>query len=156
LLPAWCDSHTHLVFARTREDEFVDKLKGLSYLEIAARGGGILNSAAKVAAASEDELFSSAWGRLQQISRLGTGAVEIKSGYGLNPDAEIKMLRVIKRLKQKSKLLIKSTFLGAHAYPQEFRNNHEGYIRQITTEMLPRIAAEGLADYVDVFCEENF
>lgn len=156
VLPAWCDSHTHLVFAKTREEEFVDKLKGLSYLEIAAKGGGILNSASKVAEAREDALFSSAWERLQVISRLGTGAVEIKSGYGLTPDAEIKMLRVIKRLKQKSKLLIKSTFLGAHAYPKEFRNNHEGYIRQITTEMLPQIAAEGLADYVDVFCEENF
>ena len=156
VLPAWCDSHTHLVFAATREDEFVDKIKGLTYAEIAAKGGGILNSAARLRDASDDELFRSAWKRLEQISRMGTGAVEIKSGYGLSTEAEVKMLRVIKKLKDKSNLLIKSTFLGAHAYPVQFRNDHQGYIKMIVEEMLPKIGAEKLADYVDVFCEKDF
>ncbi len=156
LLPAWCDSHTHLVYAISREEEFVDKIKGLSYAQIAARGGGILNSAAKLKDASEDELFQSAWKRLEQISKMGTGAVEIKSGYGLSTEGELKMLRVIKKLKEKSNLLIKSTFLGAHTYPLQFKNDHQGYIRLIIDEMLPRIAEEKLADYVDVFCEEGF
>lgn len=156
ILPAWCDSHTHLVFASGREDEFVDKIKGLSYAEIAARGGGILNSAKKLNAATESELFSHAWNRLSEVSRLGTGAIEIKSGYGLSVDGELKMLRVIKKLKEKSKLLIKATFLGAHAYPAEFKENHEGYIDQVIHEMLPVIAEEKLADYIDVFCETGF
>lgn len=156
VLPAWCDSHTHLVYAACREEEFIDKLKGLSYAEIAAKGGGILNSAMKLQQVSEDELFASAWERLEEISMLGTGAVEIKSGYGLTPGAELKMLRVIKKLQQKSNLTIKSTFLGAHTYPVQFRDDHEGYITQIIDEMLPVIAREKLADYLDVFCEEGF
>lgn len=156
VLPAWCDSHTHLVFAASREDEFVDKIKGASYAEIAARGGGILNSAKKLNDATEDELFNSAWERLQQISKLGTGAVEIKSGYGLSVEGELKMLRVIKRLKQKSRMPIKASFLGAHTYPAAYKENHSGYIDLLIDEMLPVIASEGLADYIDVFCEENF
>lgn len=156
ILPAWCDSHTHIVFAASREEEFVDKIKGLSYAEIAARGGGILNSARKLNAASEDELFNMAWARLEEISRLGTGAVEIKSGYGLTPEGELKMLRVIKKLKEKSKLLIKATFLGAHTYPLGYKDNHQGYIDLIINEMLPAIANEKLADFIDVFCENGF
>lgn len=156
ILPAWCDSHTHLVFAASRENEFIDKIRGLSYAEIAAKGGGILNSANKLEATSEDELFNAAWQRLEEISRMGTGAVEIKSGYGLSVAGELKMLRVIKRLKQRSGLIIRSTFLGAHAYPPAFKEDHEGYIRSIITEMLPAIAAEKLADFIDVFCETGF
>lgn len=156
VLPAWCDSHTHLVFAGSRENEFVDKIKGLSYAEIAAKGGGILNSAAKLNETSEDELFAAAWKRLEEAARLGTGAIEIKSGYGLTVAGELKMLRVIKKLKEKSGLLIKSTFLGAHTYPLLFKEDHAGYIRSIITEMLPVIGNEKLADYVDVFCETGF
>jgi imidazolonepropionase len=156
VLPAWCDSHTHLVFAANREEEFVDKIKGLSYAEIAAKGGGILNSARKLNAMSEEQLFNLAWKRLEEISKLGTGAIEIKSGYGLTVDGELKMLRVIKKLKEKSNLLIKSTFLGAHTYPLEFKENHKGFIDIIINEMLPVIAAEKLADYIDVFCETGF
>ena len=156
VLPSWCDSHTHLIFAGSREGEFIDKLKGLSYAEIAAKGGGILNSAAKLNETSEDELFAQAWKRLTQVSHLGTGAIEIKSGYGLSVEGELKMLRVIKRLKEKSKIKIKATFLGAHAYPLEFKENHEGYINLIINEMMPVIAAEKLADYIDVFCESGF
>ena len=156
VLPAWCDSHTHLVFAASREDEFVDKLKGLSYADIAARGGGILNSAEKLNAMSEDELFNLAWKRLEEVSKLGTGAIEIKSGYGLSTGGELKMLRVIKKLKEKSKLSIKSTFLGAHSFPLEYKEDHQGYIDLIINEMLPVIAKEKLADYIDVFCETGF
>jgi len=156
VLPTWCDSHTHLVFAKTREEEFIDKIKGMSYAEIAARGGGILNSANKLNAASEDELFNSAWARLEEISKLGTGAVEIKSGYGLTVEGELKMLRVIKKLKEKSSLSIRSTFLGAHTYPIAYKEDHEGYINSIINEMLPVIAKEKLADYIDVFCETGF
>ncbi len=156
VLPAWCDSHTHLVYAGSREGEFVDKIRGLSYEEIAARGGGILNSARQVAAASEDELFNDAWRRIQELIRLGTGAIEIKSGYGLTVEGELKMLRVIKRLKQAWSIPVKATFLGAHSYPTEYRDDHDGYIRLITEEMLPVIAQEGLADYIDVFCERGF
>ncbi len=156
VLPAWCDSHTHLVFAASREEEFVDKINGLSYGEIAAKGGGILNSAKKVNEISENELFNLAWKRLEEISRLGTGAVEIKSGYGLSVPGELKMLRVIKKLKEKSDLLIRSTFLGAHSYPLAFREDHQGYIDLIIHEMLPVIAREKLADYIDVFCETGF
>lgn len=156
ILPAWCDSHTHIVFAASREEEFIDKIKGLSYAEIAAKGGGILNSAKKIQAASEDELFSLAWKRLEEVSKLGTGAIEIKSGYGLTVEGELKMLRVIKKLKERSKISIKATFLGAHTYPLEYKENHPGYIDLIINEMLPQIAAEKLADYIDVFCETGF
>jgi imidazolonepropionase len=156
VLPAWVDSHTHLVFAGSRESEFVDKLKGLSYAEINARGGGILNSARRLADTPEDTLFAEAWQRLQELSRLGTGAIEIKSGYGLTVEGELKMLRVIRKLKQRSSLSIKATFLGAHTYPEAYRQDHQGYIDLLIREMLPVIAAEGLADYIDVFCEEGF
>lgn len=156
VLPAWCDSHTHLVFAHSREEEFVDKIKGVSYAEIAARGGGILNSARKLNEASEDELFNKAWKRLEEVSKLGTGAIEIKSGYGLTVEGELKMLRVIKKLKERSNLSIKATFLGAHTYPTAYKEDHEGYIDSIINDMLPVIAAEKLADYIDVFCEEGF
>jgi imidazolonepropionase len=156
VLPTWCDSHTHIVFAKSREEEFIDKLKGMSYADIAAKGGGILNSANKLNEASEDELFNSAWKRLEELSKLGTGAIEIKSGYGLTVEGELKMLRVIKKLKEKSRLSIKSTFLGAHTYPVAYKENHQGYIDCIINEMLPVIAAEKLADYVDCFCETGF
>jgi imidazolonepropionase len=156
VLPTWCDSHTHIVFAKTREEEFIDKLKGMSYAEIAANGGGILNSAAKLNEAREDELFNSAWARLEEVAKLGTGAIEIKSGYGLTVEGELKMLRVIKKLKEKSSLSIKSTFLGAHTYPVAYKDNHQGYIDCIIKEMLPVIAAEKLADYIDCFCETGF
>lgn len=156
ILPCWCDSHTHLVFAGSRENEFVDKIKGLSYAEIAAKGGGILNSAKKLNETSEDELFNRAWKRLEEVSKQGTGAIEIKSGYGLSLEGELKMLRVIKKLKEKSSLKIKSTFLGAHAFPFEYKEKHEDYIQLLIHEMLPVIAKEKLADYIDVFCEEGF
>lgn len=156
ILPCWCDSHTHLVFAGSREDEFVDKIQGLSYAEIASKGGGILNSAKKLNETSEEELFNKSWERLQEVSKLGTGAIEIKSGYGLTIDGELKILRVIKKLKERSGLSIKATFLGAHTYPLEYRENHEGYMNMIIQEMLPVIAAEKLADYIDVFCEKGF
>jgi imidazolonepropionase len=156
ILPAWCDSHTHLVFPAYREDEFIAKLKGASYAEIAAKGGGILNSAGKLAEMSEDELYRSAFHRLEEIKRLGTGTVEIKSGYGLSVDGELKMLRVIKRLKENSSLTIKSTFLGAHAFPAPYKEDHEGYISLLINEMLPVIAREKLADFIDVFCEKGF
>ena len=156
VLPAWCDSHTHLVFAGSRESEFVDKIKGLSYAEIAARGGGILNSARLLADTPEEVLFAEAWRRLEEIAGMGTGAVEIKSGYGLTVGAELKMLRVIKRLKERSSLSIKTSFLGAHTYPPEYKDDHQGYIDLIIGEMLPVIARDGLADYIDVFCEQDF
>lgn len=156
VLPAWCDSHTHLVFAASRESEFIDKIKGLSYAEIAARGGGILNSARRLQTASEDELFNLAYARLQELTQLGTGAVEIKSGYGLTVEAELKMLRVIRRLRDASTVPIRATFLGAHAFPPEYQQDQEAYIRLLTEEMLPRIAADKLADYIDVFCEKGF
>ncbi|MDP9230081.1 MAG: imidazolonepropionase [Bacteroidota bacterium] len=156
VLPAWCDSHTHLVFAASREDEFVDKIKGMSYAEIAARGGGILNSSKKLNETSEDELFNQAWNRLEEVSKLGTGAIEIKSGYGLSVEGELKMLRIIKKLKEKSNLSIKTTFLGAHTYPVDYKENHQGYIDLIINEMLPIIAKEKLADFIDVFCEGGF
>ena len=156
VLPCWCDSHTHIVFAGSRENEFVDKIRGLSYAEIAAKGGGILNSAKKLYETSEDELFNGAWKRLEEVNKLGTGAIEIKSGYGLCVAGELKMLSVIKKLKEKSSLSIQSTFLGAHTYPVEYKNNHQGYIDLIINEMLPVIAKEKLADYIDVFCEDGF
>ena len=156
ILPCWCDSHTHLVFAASREEEFVDKIKGMGYAEIAAKGGGILNSARKLNEISEDALFNVSWQRLEEVCRLGTGAIEIKSGYGLSVDGELKMLRVIKRLKERSSLSIKSTFLGAHTYPMEYKDDHSGYIDLIINEMLPVIANENLADFIDVFCENGF
>ena len=156
VLPCWCDSHTHLVFAATREDEFIDKLKGKSYAEIAANGGGILSSAKKLALTSEEELYNSTWQRLQQLMRLGTGAIEIKSGYGLDTENELKMLRVISRIKKAAPIPVKATFLGAHALPQLYQQNKEGYIKVLLEEMLPRIAEDHLADYIDVFCEEGF
>ncbi len=156
VFPCWCDSHTHLVFAGSRENEFVEKLKGKSYAEIAANGGGILNSAKKLQETSEDELFIQAWKRLEEVSQSGTGAIEIKSGYGLTLEAELRILRVIKRLKEKSQLQIKSTFLGAHTFPLEYKENHEAYIRILINEILPVIAKEKLADYIDIFCEKAF
>ena len=156
VLPAWCDSHTHIVFAGSRENEFVYKIKGMGYAEIAANGGGILNSAAKVATTTEEELYAQAKQRLDEIIGLGTGAVEIKSGYGLSIESELKMLRVIRKLQSNTGAIIKSTFLGAHAIPAIYKNNREGYIRIIIEEMLPQIAAEKLADFIDVFCEEGF
>ncbi len=156
VLPSWCDSHTHLVFAASRESEFVDKINGLSYAEIAEKGGGILNSANKLNMVSEAELFDSAWERLHELIQLGTGAIEIKSGYGLTVEGEMKMLRVIKRLKKESPIPIKASFLGAHTYPLNYKQNHQAYIDLIKNEMLPIIAKEKLADYIDVFCEEGF
>jgi imidazolonepropionase len=156
ILPAWCDSHTHLVYAGSRELEFVDRIKGLPYEEIAKRGGGILNSAKRLQSASEDELYDTAWERLQEVKSFGTAAIEIKSGYGLNTESELKMLRVIKRLKENSEVLIKSNFLAAHAFPMEFKENHQGYVNLIINEMLPQVASEGLADYIDAFCEFGF
>ena len=156
ILPCWCDSHTHLVFAGSRENEFVDKIKGLSYAEIAERGGGIINSSNRLRSATDDELFDAAWKRLEEVNRLGTGCIEIKSGYGLDTDSELRMLRVIKKLKECSRMSIRSTFLGAHTYPPKFRENHKGYIDCIINEMLPVVANEKLADYIDVFCEKSF
>jgi imidazolonepropionase len=156
VLPCWCDSHTHLVFAGDRQEEFVDKIKGLTYAEISAKGGGILNTAKKLQDTSEEELFNLAWKRLEEVGRLGTGAIEIKSGYGLTLESELKILRVIKKLKEKSALSIRSTFLGAHSYPEAYRENHQAYIELIIEKMLPAISEEKLADYIDVFCEKGF
>lgn len=156
VLPAWCDSHSHLVFAASREAEFIDKLKGLTYAEIAAKGGGILNSARKLAATDEDTLFELAKERLTRLIQLGTGALEIKSGYGLSTEAELKMLRVIQRLKAWAPIPVRATFLGAHAVPLEYKENRRAYIDLILNEMLPAIQNENLADYIDVFCEEGF
>lgn len=156
VLPSWCDSHTHLVFAGTREEEFRDKIEGRTYAEIAAKGGGILASAAKLAAMSEEVLYNNAYARLQELIHLGTGAIEIKSGYGLTTEAELKMLRVVKRLKASVPLPMKASFLGAHAMPAAHKERREEYIEVVINEMLPAVAAEGLADYVDVFCEKGF
>ncbi len=156
VLPSWCDSHTHIVYAGNREQEFVDRINGLSYEEIANRGGGILNSAKKLHESSEDEIFNQSKIRLEEVIQLGTGAVEIKSGYGLTLDDELKMLRVIKRMQNEFPLTIKATFLGAHAFPLEFKNNHQGYIDLIINVMIPAIAKEKLADYIDVFCESGY
>ena len=156
VFPSFVDSHTHLVYPASREIEYIDKIKGLSYEEIARRGGGILNSAKLMQQATEDELVESALTRLNEIIQYGTGAVEIKSGYGLNVESELKMLRVIKRLKQLSPLIIKSTFLGAHSIPLEFRGNQSKYVDIVINEMLPQIAEQNLADYIDVFCDTGF
>lgn len=155
VFPSYCDSHTHLVFTDTREQEFVDRIKGLTYEEIAKNGGGILNSAQFLHEMSEDDLFNQAMVRLDEIARMGTGAVEIKSGYGLTTESELKMLRVIHRMKQNSPLMIKSTFL-AHAFPMEYRTRRKDYLNLLINELLPLIAAEELADYVDVFCDRGF
>ncbi len=156
VLPAWCDSHTHIVFATTREKEFEMKIKGMSYEDIAAAGGGILNSARKLKDCSEDDLYEMAKGRLEEVTQFGTGAIEIKSGYGLSLESEVKMLRVIRRLSAYSPISIKSTFLGAHAIPTEYKKRREDYINLIINKMLPKIAEEKLADYCDVFCEKGF
>lgn len=156
VLPTYVDSHTHLVFAAPRESEFEDRIHGLTYEEIALRGGGILNSAKKLAEKSEDELFADAKQRLLNLVKMGTGAIEIKSGYGLSYEAELKILRVAKRLKEENIIPIKSTFLGAHAIPVDYKGNREGYIKMLLEDVLPVIKEEGLAEYIDVFCEKNY
>ncbi len=156
VFPSFCDSHTHLVYAGSREIEYVDKIKGLSYEEIARRGGGILNSAQRLHDASETELIAQALERLEEIMWLGTGAVEIKSGYGLNTDDELKMLRVIRQLKELSPLTIKATFLGAHAIPAEYKGRQSEYVDMVINEMIPLVASEDLADFIDVFCDKGF
>ncbi|MDE6630772.1 MAG: imidazolonepropionase [Bacteroidales bacterium] len=156
VFPAFCDSHTHIVYAGSREIEYNDKIRGLSYEEIAKRGGGILNSVDRLRAASEDELFDAAWERLQEMCAYGTGAAEIKSGYGLDLKSELKMLRVIARLKQKSPMTIRANFLGAHAVPREYIGRQTEYVDLIVNEMIPAVAAEKLADFVDVFCDKGF
>ncbi len=156
ILPTWCDSHTHIVFAAPREKEFLMKIQGKTYEEIAAAGGGILNSAATLQSSTEEELYLSAATRLKRLIQLGTGAIEIKSGYGLNTESELKMLRVIQQLKKDFLIPIKASFLGAHTFPNEYKENKEGYISLIINEMLPQIASEKLADYIDVFCEQGF
>ena len=155
VMPSYCDSHTHLVYAGSREIEYIDKIRGLSYEEIAKRGGGILNSCERIRKASEEELFDAAYDRIQEIAGFGTGAVEIKSGYGLDTESELKMLRVIRRLKAETPLLIKSTFLGAHAVPLEYKGRQTEYVDLIINEMIPMVAAEELADYIDVFCDKG-
>ena len=156
VMPSYCDSHTHLVYAGSREIEYIYKIRGLSYEEIAKRGGGILNSCERIRKASEEELFDAAYDRIQEIAGFGTGAVEIKSGYGLDTESELKMLRVIRRLKAETPLLIKSTFLGAHAVPLEYKGRQTEYVDLIINEMIPMVAAEELADYIDVFCDKGF
>ncbi len=156
VLPSWCDSHTHIVYAGNREQEFVDRINGLSYEEIANKGGGIVNSAEKLQQTSIEDLYQQSAKRLEQVMALGTGAVEIKSGYGLTTEAELKMLKVIKQLKDKYNIPIKATFLGAHAVPKEFKGNKKGYLKLIAEEMLPKIAELQLADYIDIFCEKGY
>lgn len=156
VFPCFCDSHTHVVYAGSREIEYIDKIKGLSYEEIAKRGGGILNSVKRLDQASEEELFASAWERLEEMKSYGTGAVEIKSGYGLTTENELKMLRVIRKLKEKSPLTIKATFLGAHAVPTEYKKCQNEYVDLVINEMIPMVAAEELADFIDVFCDKGF
>jgi len=156
VLPTWCDSHTHIVYAGNREQEFVDRINGMTYEEIANRGGGILNSATKLQETSEEELYNQSKNRLEQVMKMGTGAVEIKSGYGLTVEGELKMLRVIQKLKSNYPIEIKATFLGAHAFPKEYKENHQGYIDSIINEMLPAISNEKIADFIDVFCESGY
>jgi len=156
VLPTWCDSHTHIVYAGNREQEFVDRINGFTYEEIANRGGGILNSAKKLNETSEEEIYEQSKSRLEEVMHLGTGAVEIKSGYGLTIEGELKMLRVIKKLAENYPIEIKATFLGAHAFPVHYKDNKAGYIDEIITKMLPEIAQNKLADYVDVFCETGY
>lgn len=156
VLPTWCDSHTHIVYAGNREQEFVDRINGLSYEQIANRGGGILNSAATLNATSEEDLYKQSRFRLEEVMKLGTGAVEIKSGYGLTKEGELKMLRVIKQLAEDYPIAIKATFLGAHAFPTEYKDNQDNYVDVLINEMLPQIVEEKLADYIDVFCEKGY
>ncbi|MCB0485324.1 MAG: imidazolonepropionase [Flavobacteriaceae bacterium] len=156
ILPTWCDSHTHIVYAGNREGEFVDRINGLTYEEIAAKGGGILNSAKKLQQTSEEELYEQSSKRLEEIMQLGTGAVEIKSGYGLTVEAELKMLRIIQKLKENYTISIKATFLGAHAFPAEYKQDKDAYIDLIINKMLPKIAKGNLAEYIDVFCEKGY
>lgn len=156
VLPTWCDSHTHIVYAGDRTQEFVDRINGLSYADIANRGGGILNSADTLQKTSEDDLYNQASERLTEVIKLGTGAIEIKSGYGLTIEAELKMLRVIKRLKQNFQISIKPTLLAAHALPKAFKNNKRGFIDLVVNEMIPAVAKDNLADYIDVFCEKGY
>ena len=156
VLPAWCDSHTHIVYAGNREDEFVDRINGLSYEEIAKNGGGILNSAKKLQNTSEEELYLEASKRIKEVMTMGTGAIEIKSGYGLTLEAELKMLRVIRKLSEDYPITVKATFLGAHAFPEEFREDKESYIDLICNEMIPKVAKAKLAEFVDVFCETGY
>lgn len=156
VLPTWCDSHTHIVYAGNREQEFVDRINGFTYEEIANRGGGILNSAKKLNETSEEEIYEQSKLRLEEVMHLGTGAVEIKSGYGLTIEGELKMLRVIKKLAENYSIAIKATFLGAHAFPLHYKENKQGYIEEIITKMLPEIAENKLADYIDVFCETGY
>ncbi len=156
VFPSFCDSHTHLVYSGSREMEYIDKIRGLSYAEIARRGGGILNSAKRLHETSEEELFHQSMGRIDEIIMMGTGAVEIKSGYGLNTEDELKMLRVIRRIRESCPLAVKATFLGAHALPSEYKNNRKGYVDLVINEMIPMAASEELADYIDVFCDRGF
>lgn len=156
VLPSWVDSHSHLVYAGTREEEFAQRLRGMSYAEIAARGGGILNSAKKLRDTSDDELYAQAAGRLTELIAMGTGALEIKSGYGLTTESELKMLRTARQLAKNFDLPIKTSFLGAHAIPEKFKNDRQAYLRLMIDEMLPAVARENLADYVDVFCEDGY
>lgn len=156
VLPSWCDSHTHIVYAGHREGEFIDRIKGLSYEEIAKRGGGILNSAKKLQETDEDDLYNQSVKRIKEVMSLGTGAIEIKSGYGLSVDAEMKMLRVIKRIARDFPLTVRATFLGAHALPETYRENKSGYLDLIINDMLPEISEFRLADYIDVFCEKDY
>lgn len=156
VMPAWCDSHSHIVYAGNREQEFVDRINGLSYQEIAEKGGGIVNSAKKLQKTSEEDLYHQSAARLEEVMRLGTGAIEIKSGYGLTTEAEMKMLRVAKKLAEEYPITIKTTFLGAHAIPTEYKGNKDGYLDLLCNEMMPKVAEEKLAEYVDVFCEEGY
>lgn len=156
VFPAFADSHTHIVYAGSRETEYEDKIRGLSYVEIAKRGGGILNSADLLHVTSEDELYETAMRRLQMCVEGGTSAIEIKSGYGLSTEDELKMLRVIRRMKENAPIAVKSNFLAAHAFPRNYLDNHEGYVDLIVNEMIPLVAGEGLADFIDVFCDEGF
>ena len=156
ILPSWCDSHTHIVFSGNRSKEFIDRIKGLSYEEIAARGGGILNSAKLLQNTSKEDLYNQSNMRINSVIRQGTGAIEIKSGYGLSLESELKMLQVIKQIKDSSKMQVKSTFLGAHAYPNEFKENKDGYIDLVLNKMLPAFLKENLIDYIDVFCEKGY
>ncbi|NNC50356.1 MAG: imidazolonepropionase [Flaviramulus sp.] len=156
ILPAWCDSHTHIVYAGNREGEFVDRINGLTYEEIANNGGGILNSAKKLQDSSEEELYLQSKARVEEVIQMGTGAIEIKSGYGLTVEAELKMLRVIKRLKENYPIKIKATLLAAHALPSEFKNNKAGFVQLVINELIPKVANENLAEYIDVFCETGY
>lgn len=156
ILPSWCDSHTHIVYAGNREQEFADRINGLSYEEIANRGGGILNSAKTLQETPEEKVYEQSAKRLEEVLKLGTGAVEIKSGYGLTEEAELKMLRVIKKLRENYSLPIKSTFLGAHAIPKEYKERPDEYMDLVINEILPKVAEQGLAEYIDIFCEKGY